>query len=446
MATSVTLNGSVTLDESALLQIGEVPLGAEDNNDNDVNVADLPTAFTSALPGGLQFLGAAKSADNLITVTADGAVVSLGFTTTSGAAVPVYGSGQAGAPGGLFALNGGAISLFASNSALGNRVVLGVDGSGDIVFALYMEPNATLTAAAIWMAQFEPLANPIAGNPDDPLLVGGLGVAAGSALEFDFNALPSGQNLFGTVGTTDSGLVVIGKTVALKADGTFTNASNTINTSQGGGPTTIGVNNQMFDPGDGAYFTLVRDPVANYLSGAPGGLDQNEADDADNIQYSGGTIEVNSSFTTISQIQGNAAATMKITAFNINGAPQGTAFTSALGSGTQVNIIEVKVNGVVVTADLTGNSAIVSGLKAGDKVEWVTDGVHDQVLIEGVAGKFDIGGFGALQSQPSADQRLDFVVQVVDGDGDHYSDGFSIGIDGTGINDDGVVVGIVGVP
>src|SRR5205823_11871150 len=74
-------------------------------------------------------------------------------------------------------------------------------------------------------------------------------------LTFNFNALPSGQNLFGTVGNTTDALVVIGAHPVLNADGTFTNSSNTINTSQGGGPTTIGVNNQMFDPGEGAYFT-----------------------------------------------------------------------------------------------------------------------------------------------------------------------------------------------
>ena len=36
--------------------------------------------------------------------------------------------------------------------------------------------------------------------------------------EFNFSALPSGQNLFGTVGTTASGLVVIGKTPVLVKD------------------------------------------------------------------------------------------------------------------------------------------------------------------------------------------------------------------------------------
>src|SRR5207249_1801816 len=106
---------------------------------------------------------------------------------------------------------------------------------------------------------------------------------------FNFSALPSGQNLFGTVGDTSDAIVVIGKNVVLKADHTFDNSSNTINTSQGGGPTTIGVNNQMFDPGDGAYFTYVKSPNPDFLAGAPNGLDQGEADNADNIQYTGGT-------------------------------------------------------------------------------------------------------------------------------------------------------------
>jgi hypothetical protein len=96
-------------------------------------------------------------------------------------------------------------------------------------------------------------------------------------------------------------MVVVGKTPALNADGTFTNASNTINTSQGGGVVTIGVNNQMFDPGEGAYFTYAKNPDPRYLAGAPNGLDQKEADDADNILYTGGTLAANSAFTVISQ-------------------------------------------------------------------------------------------------------------------------------------------------
>ncbi len=75
-------------------------------------------------------------------------------------------------------------------------------------------------------------------------------------------------------------------------------------------------------------------------------------------------------------------------------------------------------------------------------MEWDTAGVHDQVLIEGVAGKFDIGGFGTNQSQPTPDQVLYFEATVTDGDGDSSTDAFVVGIDGTGPNDDGVVAGV----
>ena len=65
------------------------------------------------------------------------------------------------------------------------------------------------------------------------------------------------------------------------------------------------------------------------------------------------------------------------------------------------------------------------------------------MLIEGVAGKYDLGGFNIQLQQPTPDQKLDFTVQIADADGDTASDSFSIGIDGTGINDDGVVDGVI---
>ena len=100
----------------------------------------------------------------------------------------------------------------------------------------------------------------------------------------------------------------------------------------------------MFDAGEGAYFTFVKNPVADFLAGAPNGLDQNEADDADNIQYTGGTLEVNSGFLKISQIQGNSLATMDIKAFNMAGSPQGQTFAkTGLGTGPVVSITAVRV-------------------------------------------------------------------------------------------------------
>jgi hypothetical protein len=426
---SVSITGSVTLDESPGLQTSGVVATGEDNNDNDVALSALPTSFSnrlfSAPTAGLGLssslastVGVGKSADNYITVTGGGTITSLGFAKADGTALPVYGGAQPGVASGLSAVSGGAISLF-RDSALGSRMVLGVDTNGEIAMAMFLDPAAGLASAKVWTVQIKSLANPVTTNPDDPLTLTGLGIAAGSSTEFNFSALPSGQNLFGTVGSTTAGLVVIGKTPVLNADGTYTNASNTINTSQGGGPTTIGVNNQMFDAGEGAYFTYVKNPVANFLAGAPNGLDQGEADDADNIQYTGGTTEANSAFTKISQIQGGSLATMSVTAFNMAGSPQGQTFAkTGLGTGATAAITAVRVYNAAGTKiedsalpgaqdpnvgiTITNGVATVSGLNAGYKIEWDTSTVHDQVLIGAVAGKFDIGGFGVNEPTSQA--------------------------------------------
>ena len=96
---------------------------------------------------------------------------------------------------------------------------------------------------------------------------------------------------------------------------------------------------------------------------------------------------------------------MEITAFNIAGSPQGQA-TSSDGLGRRGTVTAVTINAAgtkVETASRSGlhrarsatrRRRIVGGLNAGDRVEWTTTALHDQVLIEGVAGKFDIGGFG----------------------------------------------------
>ena len=142
----------------------------------------------------------------------------------------------------------------------------------------------------MWTVQLEAIANPVTTNPDDPRTLAGLGVSAGRSLQFDFNSLHSGSNLFGTVGDADNALIVIAENPVIGADGgLITSPNGVIKTSQGGGPTTIGVNSQMFDPGEGAYFTYVKNPDTNFL-GRPT-LSPTEANDADNILYTGGTID-----------------------------------------------------------------------------------------------------------------------------------------------------------
>ena len=79
----------------------------------------------------------------------------------------------------------------------------------------------------------------------------------------------------------------------------------------------------MFDgpDDDGAYFTFVNNIVDNFLSGVAGGLTATEADDADNIQYTG-LHDVSSAFFGMSQGQGNDLADLELSAFHLNSALQ----------------------------------------------------------------------------------------------------------------------------
>ena len=431
MATAITINGSVTLDESSGLQNTGVPAGAEDNNDSDVafSIAStpLPTSFSnrlfnSAANGGLGLSttfatnnGVAESASNFIQVSAGSGstVASLGFVKDDGSALPVYaGVATGGVATGLSAVNGGAISLFA-DATLGNRMVLGLDANNDIVFAIFMDPNAALTSSRVWTVQFEAISNPIATNPDDPVdLTGFIDVAATTSLSFTFDELHSGSNLFGAVGTTTNSVIVIAEHPKLKADGTLDSSGQVIKTSQGGTGATIGVDSQMFDPGEGAYFTYSTGSVDNFLAG---NLSQTEANDSHSIQY-GGTQTATSASATISQTQGPDPAAMTIAAFDVAGTPQQTAFVNGLidgtGIGASVPITSVtihKANGTTESETAGGPDtsthisfasgiATVSGLGSGDEIEWTTTSPHDRALIKGVAGKFDIGKFEIAQA------------------------------------------------
>src|SRR5262245_5639608 len=119
----------------------------------------------------------------------------------------------------------------------------------------------------------------------------------------------------------------------------------------------------------------------------------------------------------ISQTQGNSPATMQITALDIADSPQARDFVSGLSPTVgKVDITSVTVthaNGTTETETAGGPDtsnnisfangiATVSGLGSGDTIAWTTSAPHDRVLIEGVAGKFDIGGFAITQTSSTA--------------------------------------------
>ena len=271
-------------------------------------------------------------------------------------------------------------------------------------------------------------------------------------LVFDFDNLPSGSNLFGSVADSADGpgLFVFGMDPVLSnATTKYTNASDVIHTSQGGVGATIGVNNQMFDVGEGAYFTFVDDIRDNFLSGVSGGLTSTEADYGKNLLYDDGLHETDGAFLGISQIQAGSLASLKLTAFELDSDFQGTALIDNAGDpGDDPIVIDHVIvfdeNGAKIedTGDLINfddasvevifnidGSINVNNLDAGYTVAWETVADHNQVLVEATGGKFDVGFFGFNEAQAIPDQVLDFEVSLMDGDNDPVVDSFQVTVD-----------------
>ena len=283
---------------------------------------------------------------------------------------------------------------------------------------------------------------------------------------FDFSDLPSGQNLFGMLESDGDGLVIISSNPVWDSEGQMTPASKTINTSKGGGDVTIGSNNQMIDPGEGVYFTLVTGPAQNYSSS---NLDPNEADDVHNIEFDA-RKDHDAAFIDVVQVQGGKPATMLIKAFDFANPSLTQASDAAseafatLGGGlgdpsatgvtlTKITVFKVNPDGTTTQVRAYEDAAllalndgtngyVVPDIRQDYRIQIETDGtdMFDQVYIEGKAGKFDIGGFGTLEAEPVPDLVLDFTAKITDGDGDTASASWSIGIDGTGAFDDDNVV------
>src|SRR5262249_15483042 len=159
---------------------------------------------------------------------------------------------------------------------------------------------------------------------------------------------------------------------------------------------------QMFDPSEGAFFTYVNNPTT-------GGTK-----DADNINYNG-YFQAKEAQAAISQTQGNGTVELTVQAFEItspaSGDPTlGQDLINTAGTGSSVAITGVKIfnsTGQDVTNTggrsftINGGVADIKGLVAGDTFDWTTTSNHDQALISNVTGKWDIGAFNIIQTQPT---------------------------------------------
>ncbi len=465
---------TTTHDESDGLQNAFVtPTPAGDADDNDIDVALLPSEFSSrlialnmdptteALGAALSgYTGGADEGDAIFTVTATdgGEITGILFADANGA--PIVGVNTV-----TQTLDGNNIFLYSDSE--NDNIILGREGNGtnpdpdgDIVFAAYIEEIVSEPGQVIdgklWVVQYEPIKHPGVGNPDDdePIdLFGNVFVASTTTLEFSLENAPSGQNMFlmfaeenpttevidGVTRITGPTIVATGKNPPDTSGGeSLTDAGvDTINSSQAGGPTTFGSNNQMLtagtkgNEGDGIVYTFVTG--ANQEFTIPN-LSQTEADVETNVDFTD-TFEARSAMFDVVQLQGGKTAVVQVSAFDTDPEP-GDAFADDgyYLDDTSVAILEVvvrdefgnvlehsdgSVNTQGIDITIQGGIATISGVEANTTIEYTTDGDHNRVLIENEGdgkGKdsadFDIGAIQLTNvTTASASLQGQFIIE-----------------------------------
>ncbi|PTR29621.1 DUF5801 repeats-in-toxin domain-containing protein, partial [Pseudomonas sp. GV085] len=438
---SVVATGEdVTLDETAGLQNGTATPGpVGDADDNDILVTSLPTTFASRLTG----LGAGTATGAALSgfTGAVGNTGSNAFTITSAPGASITdvsfvdsnGAPLSGVVSGLFTLDGISILLYTDTN---NNIVLGRAGSasGAIVFAAFIEETGSpVTGGKIWTVEYQPLRHTDATNADDSLnLLNKVFIGASQDLEFSLANAPSGQNLFlmfttatptvvndgGVLRITDPTIIATGKDPADQSSGANITTGDTINTSQAGGPTTFGTNNQMITEQEGIRFSFVTGARQNVT--IPN-LDQNEADVESNVDFTGVFNAKSASFDVV-QLQSGKSAVVKISAFSTASEP-GVNFINGYAGDTSVAITNIRVinkstgqvvensdgsvNSPSIVISTVGGVATITGVLAGYQIQYTTTSDHNRVLVENGAAvdakgnnhaDFDIGGFKLVQA------------------------------------------------
>lgn len=434
-ALNLTPGSTVTLDETAGLQnLAVTPTAAEDANDNDTALTP-PTVFTTRLtaqgagtPTKIALSGytGSNTGTNAITLSGTGAFTGMAFTDANGAPLNGFDSG-------LNTADNEDIFLFTDTT--NNNVVYGKTAGGVVVFAAYLEETGTpVTGAKIWMVQYEAMANPDATNPDDAVnLLNKVYVSVSQDTDFNLEGAPSGNNLFlmftkanptivnGRI--SDVTIIATGKDPANESTGVNINTGDTIVSSQAGGAnnaTTFGTNSQMITEQEGIRFTFVTGARADVT--IPN-LDQNEADLESNIDFTGMFGARTADFDIV-QLQSGKSAQVKVTAYS-TALESGNGFIDGYAGDTVVSITSVRVldsvtgtaletfaNGAegglssAIVISITNGIATITGVKAGQSIEYTTSADHNRVLIENGAAlnasgnthaDFDIGGFRLLQ-------------------------------------------------
>ncbi|MBB3219639.1 DUF5801 repeats-in-toxin domain-containing protein [Pseudoduganella umbonata] len=411
---NVTYGSGVTLDETIGLQnLFATPAPAGDADDNDILAGALPLAFRNRLTAesapvtpinaALSGYNGTNSGSNAFTFAVPNAT-GMGFTDSLGNALD-------GDASGLFrTADNAAITLWTDE--VDNNIVYG-KANGVIVFAAYLEETGIpVSGAKIWMVQYEAIRHPTTDPDESVNLLGNVFVTVDKQVEFSLANAPSGQNLFLTLGDATAAIVVTGARPANQSTGASITTGDTVNTSQGGGSTTIGNKNQMVDPGEGMIFTFVTG--ANPGLTIPN-LSHGEAVLESNIQFTG-MLDAQAASLEIVQMQQGKVGTIQLIAYS-TGVHSGNDYIDHLTSNVAVPIDNVVVrnkagtiiensDGSVNTAGLaitfSGGVATVTGVRAGYTIDYHTMGEHNRVQANNVGtgatgASFDIGGFTLLQ-------------------------------------------------
>jgi Domain of unknown function (DUF5801) len=400
--TDFVLGPRYVIDETAGLQNGT-------GGDADVLLTSLPGIFRTyldTLGQSYSFAtanGVARSGVGAVQITGTNTVSSLFFADSNNDVLN-------GDDSGILTLAGNHVFLYATSDP---HIVIGREGNGavanangEVVFAVYLEAAANNLSATLWTIQYEAILNPDTGSSDEVVDLGNsLHLGAAGDFPLDFGTLASGQMLFGSFGNATLAVIVAGRDQALPS-------IDSVNTSQGGGSITIGINNQMFNPGEAAYFTFVEglQPASGTTMPATGA---NQPGGVSAIDYTALHTSASASFTIV-QIQGggNSPRTnVQLHAYN-TAMEETTAFLPGQGDADDVEVridpasIQVFVGGTQVTQGITvvqlagGLGIDVRGVPVGATVRYTTidsngqPATHTRLMIENVDGNpFDIGGF-----------------------------------------------------
>ncbi len=473
----VSTGVDVSLDETAGLQnLTTTPIPAGDADDNDT-ATSLPVAFSTRLTalGAGTAMDAALSGYNGANAGSDAFTISGATSATDVSFVGSNGLPLEDVVSGLFTLDGTSILLYTDTE--NNNIVLGRAGgpAGAIVFAAYIdETGSPVTGGKIWTVEYQPLKHPGTTNPDDSVdLTGLVFVGASQNLEFSLKDAPSGQNLFlmfttanpttetvnGVVRITDPAIIATGKDPANQSAGVNITTGDTINTSQAGGPTTFGTNNQMITEQEGIRFSFVTGARQDVT--IPN-LSQTEANFESNIDFTG-VVNVNTVSFDVVQLQSGKSAVVKISAFSTDPEP-GVNFigTNGYAPDDSIPITSVRVlnsagdviensdgpeddTSILISFDANG-VATITGIKAGYQIEYTTTEEHNRVLIENGAAlnakgnahaDFDIDGLHLFQASIAKAEVGSQMIFEDDGPGADVADGGGlVTIDETSTNQD----------